>query len=95
MSDNKVILDSNKEFVDYVLGFYGEEGLYEFEPPATREEIQKALCIRVQHTETYYFEGDSTDRELVRDIMLINRGVLSNELEFSEVAEWVRNTTKK
>ncbi len=61
-----------KQFVDYVLGFYGESGLYDMK--ATREEVWHATCIYLRrlanNPDSMSFEGDSIDREAVRDIIL-------------------------
>lgn len=62
-----------KEFVDYVLSFYGTGGIYDM--GATREEIIKAVNVRLT-CELYSlmpFDGDSIDREAVRDIILATR----------------------
>jgi hypothetical protein len=66
-----------KEFVDYVMEFYGEYGIYDIK--ATREEVWSATCIRLKRTigqplNGISFEGDSLDREAVRDIILEMRG---------------------
>lgn len=62
-----------KEWVDYVLSFYGPTGLNAsfFKTPVTEAEILAATKLRVA---TGQFEGDSFDREAVRDIMLAARG---------------------
>lgn len=63
-----------KEFVDYVLSFYGVGGLYDF--GATENDVRVALDERIAAAgEGLPFEGDSIDRELVRDIILKNRGL--------------------
>ena len=66
-----------KEFVDYVMGFYGKGEIYDI--GATREEAWKATCIRLKRMIDeprggISFEADSTDREVVRDIILEMRG---------------------
>ena len=61
-----------KNFVKYVLDFYGKGGIYDF--GANEEEVLKALSIRLEKHEDIGFGGDSLDRELVRDIILENRG---------------------
>lgn len=60
------------EFLDYCLDFYGEGGLYEC--GLTPEELSKALKIRKTFNFATEFEGDSIDREMVRDIALIAKG---------------------
>lgn len=62
--------DSVEEFYDYFMSFYGDGGLYDF--GATKEEIDQALEIR-KNTPIYKdvpFEGDTVDREIIRDIIL-------------------------
>lgn len=56
-----------KAFIDYVLSFYGADGLYQYN--FSIEEVKKAIRIRLLDDETP-FEGDSVDREMVRDIVL-------------------------
>jgi hypothetical protein len=67
-----------KEFVEYVFGFYGKGGLYEDffkNKPVTKVEIRQATKLRIK---TGQFEGDTFDREAVRDIMLASRGEFIN-----------------
>jgi hypothetical protein len=55
------------DFIDYVLDFYGAGGCYDF--GATE---QMAIAATIERLETYPhtpFDGDTVDRELVRDIM--------------------------
>lgn len=63
------------EFVDYVMSFYGPKGLYKefFKQPLKRAEVEKALVKRLSET-TVRFDGDSIDRERVRDILTEQRG---------------------
>ena len=68
-------------FVNYVLEFYGEGGIYDF--GAVEGEVLKALEVRLKSRADIPFGGDSFDRELVRDIMLKLRGVDNSELEYS------------
>lgn len=71
------------KFFEYVMSFYGPGGVYEFEPPATVEEIKRATEIRLNHLEVFSWGGgDSVDREIVRDIMLAQRGAPEEELEY-------------
>jgi hypothetical protein len=59
-------------FVEYILDFYGVGGIYDF--GATRDDVLLALGMRLQSaTPEFPFDGDSIDRELVRDFMLANR----------------------
>ena len=68
------------EFVDYVMSFYGDaDAIYPMN--ITRVDVLEALAIRLmpdnnmlnEHGRSFNtipFEGDSFDREYVRDIML-------------------------
>ena len=58
------------EFVDYVLNFYGHDKIYDI--GVTRKEVIKATKIRMI-LKSLPFDGDSFDRELVRDIMISMR----------------------
>jgi hypothetical protein len=60
-----------KDFIKYVLDFYGESGLFDMK--ATRDEVWNATCIRLIRFKDIPFEGDSLDREKVRDIILESR----------------------
>lgn len=55
------------DFHSYVLDFYGPGGIYDF--GATEEEVKKATEI-VRNEVGDDFEGDSVDREKVRDVIL-------------------------
>ena len=61
------------DFVDYVHQFYGKDGIYakQFFPPngATPAEIVLAVKIKLLMNIDLPFDGDSMDREIVRDIM--------------------------
>jgi hypothetical protein len=57
------------DFIEYVMSFYGPEGIYDMN--ATREEVEDALVIRLENAEIE-FAADSFDRELIRDIILDN-----------------------
>ncbi len=68
---------TTREFIDYVLSFYGVDGLYDIS--ATRDEVLLATGIRMGMA-TWIgvpFEGDTIDREAVRDIILERRGLAS------------------
>lgn len=62
-----------KEFVEYVYGFYGPKGMYSnfFKTNVTKKEIKAATLLRIKSGQ---FEGDTFDREAVRDIILAARG---------------------
>jgi len=56
------------EFVNYVMSFYGKGEMYDI--GATKEEILIATGIRMERHKDIPFDGDSLDREKVRDILL-------------------------
>lgn len=56
------------EFVDYVLSFYSKGEIYDI--GATRTEVLHATFLRLTRESNIPFEGDSLDREKVRDIIL-------------------------
>jgi hypothetical protein len=53
-------------FVDYVLSFYGADGLYNM--GATREQVE--ICAKAQMLRASDFCGDSVDREATRDLLI-------------------------
>jgi hypothetical protein len=59
---------SMNEFVDYVLDFYGDTGIYAM--GVTREHILIATDIRIESRKDIEFQGDSLDREMIRDILI-------------------------
>ena len=61
--------DQMKDFYDYVLSFYGPDGIYPM--GANRTIVRKATndVIRISKIKGREFCGDSIDRELVRDIL--------------------------
>ncbi len=56
-----------KEFYRYVLSFYGPYGLYPM--GVTLGDVKAATKIHLERTRVP-FEGDSMDREQVRDILI-------------------------
>ena len=59
------------DFIDYVLRFYGKDGIYDM--GATREQVLHAALLRLDpesHYQSIPFGFDSTDRELIRDILI-------------------------
>jgi hypothetical protein len=58
------------EFYDYVLSFYGKDGLYPM--GATLPLIQQATqdLTQILQIKGEKFAGDSIDRELVRDLLI-------------------------
>ena len=62
----------NTNFTQYMLDFYGPKGIYDY--GFTAEQINLATQLYKCRMEDQYgqteFEGDSVDRERVRDIIL-------------------------
>ena len=69
----KMIYDPTlmSDFHNYVLAFYGENGIYKI--GATRDMVMEATQKYINSTDE--FCGDSFDREQVRDIMLKDYGL--------------------
>tara|TARA_R100001369_G_scaffold84745_1_gene117800 strand:+ start:690 stop:1166 length:477 start_codon:yes stop_codon:yes gene_type:complete len=87
-------IEEKKDFVSYCLKFYGKNEIYDIE--ATKEEVEKALEVRLTDKEGILkefskplseidFDGDSVDREMVRDIVLTLRGEQPWETIFEPV----------
>jgi hypothetical protein len=62
-----------EQFVQYVYGFYGKGGLWDM--GVTREMIFKGIELVVAEFGADQFEGDSLDRERVRDAMIDQFGL--------------------
>lgn len=56
------------QFIDYCLEFYGTRGIYDLK--MTREELEQGLERRLQNRPDVPFDGDTIDREIVRDEVL-------------------------
>jgi len=65
--EDETAVGTMDEFYSYVLDFYGPNGIYDI--GATEEEVKKATEI-VKNEVGDDFEGDSVDREKVRDVIL-------------------------
>jgi hypothetical protein len=69
-------------FIDYVLDFYGPTGPYADEMIFSESDVRMGLYQRLMWRKDLDFEGDSRDREIVRDMILdawvvrARRGVL-------------------
>ena len=63
------MFDPKAEFNDYVFSFYGKGGIYDYD--FTLEEIETAKNQYIESGAD--FQGDSLDREKVRDIVIENR----------------------
>lgn len=57
------------EFIDYVMSFYAQSGLYDMS--MTRGEALIATGMRLMYCKLHdvEFQGDSIDREAVRDLV--------------------------
>lgn len=58
------------EFIEYVLDFYSPESELYPEMAFTREEVVAGYAERLIRHQEHEFEGDTVDREWVRDIVL-------------------------
>ena len=61
-----------QEFIDYCATFYGEEGIYDMN--ASLEQIQHCCCFYITFM-GHDFEGDTMDRERVRDLLIWKYGL--------------------
>jgi hypothetical protein len=82
----KISENSQSQFIDYVLDFYGQSGIYPLADPiisnkfVERDDVLKAFkkyksllnTARLLRTNYTWGGGDSLDRERVRDILLQN-----------------------
>ena len=67
----KTINEKIENFKNYVWSFYGkDQGIYKdfFNNNLTIKEVEKAIKIRISKMKLN-FDGDSIDREIVRDII--------------------------
>lgn len=68
---------NKQEFIEYFLSFYGEGGLYpETLPGLTIEQIKLGMDMRGDN-----FDGDSMDREAIRDMILVATNRLGGAFE--------------
>ena len=82
----KISENSQSQFINYVLDFYGKDGLYPLADPIIHKKfveypdalkafkkykslLENARLLRTNYT---WGDGDSLDRERVRDILLQN-----------------------
>jgi len=57
------------EFLSYFNSFYGVDGLYSCGRDISSVEVCHAVAVLLQEREGHSFEGDTIDREFIRDIM--------------------------
>lgn len=64
-----------QSFYDYCHSFYGPAQIYGhfFDRNLTKRELTKAIRQRMKHPA---FEGDTLDREAVRDLIAASRGMV-------------------
>ena len=60
--------EQQSEFVEYCMDFYGPGGIYDYD--FNEAEIEVALSYRLISRADLPFDGDTIDREIVRDIVL-------------------------
>jgi hypothetical protein len=58
------------DFYDYVLSFYGKDGIYPMGANLTLVRKATQDLIRILKIKGEKFAGDSIDRELVRDLLI-------------------------
>lgn len=75
------------QFIDYMVAFYGEHGVYNY--GFTREQIRLATLAYKHSLHLAYpgdvFQGDSIDRERVRDIVTHLFYTEQEEIEWSNL----------
>ncbi len=64
----EVTQTQESKFVNYCMDFYGPGGVYDYD--FNEVEIEVALSYRLISRPELAFEGDSRDREIVREIVL-------------------------
>lgn len=68
-NDQELTVDQVNEFIEYMQLFYcGEEAIYPYD--FSIEEICGGMIDRMAARPSFDWEGDSVDRELVRDLIL-------------------------
>ena len=87
-------LHKRNEFIDYVLSFYGENGIYSdfFSPALTKDDvmfatnaIDKAGLIGEKSASEHIDEGDTFSREMVRDYIFLCRN--HNDIEWEHMVK--------
>ena len=63
-------LELLNEFVNYFNDFYGKKGIYSVGRDFSLNEIIIGLAVVFANRPDYVFEGDTVDRELVRDVLI-------------------------
>lgn len=95
MKSNKQVIKKVEDFVNYCWQFYAPNEIYGdfFENNLTKDELRLAVNLRVRKaTIKFKFEGDTFDREIVRDILRASRGHKSTEFD---VERYIKIKTKR
>ena len=58
------------EFYDYVLSFYGKNGIYAMNATLTQVKNATSIHKKIVKLQGHKFLGDSYDRECVRDLLI-------------------------
>jgi len=77
------------EFIKYFREFYDVNGLYPLGFTFTDRQIE--LCVELRGSN---FEGDSIDREAIRDILLVANNMLGGAFCFNGIKTGEVNGTK-
>ncbi len=83
------MLKTIERFVNYVLDSYGPEGTYAkffAQSPVTEKDVRDALLqlLNLRAVKGVEFCADLFDREVIRDIMLVRKGICSvGETEYN------------
>ena len=100
VNENKINIDKKvtniintsdfKKFVRYINSFYGKKGVYSSGKDVKEKDIMKALYNVFKRNNSYEWgDGDSVDREFVRD-ELMKMGILSDKMYEQEVNEEIK-----
>lgn len=78
---HKVSKEDIDSFAEYVLSFYGKDGIYaqDYNGGFSKKEVLKAIHKYLNDPDTNWGDGDSVDRELMRDRYLAPIGDYSYE----------------
>jgi len=87
----------SNDFVDYMIGFYGPNEIWGnfFNDNLTRDIVEKYVDSFIKKR-GHDFEGDSFDREMYRDILLVRMGISDiNEVELNVKSFFTESELKK
>ncbi len=94
-------LEARNEFIDYVLSYYGDGGIFSvFSPVVGRDEvmfacnaIDKVGLVDGYSGSHHIDEGDTFSRELVRDYLFLCRGKV--DIEWDLVRVWFERNVEQ